>query len=300
MNISNASLNSNQLTAVSRLFSASVIKELSKSARSPLFARLMKEADLFHHFCDNEPIGHVFEGAFTLLKQRQNRHEYVYKSALTHKILLGTHSLNTASMISEFRVGDCKADAVILNGTGTVYEIKSERDSLERLSKQVTAYRKVFAKVNVITGANHLSGVKASVPDDVGIMVLSDRYRISTVREAVEQTDRIDPLAVLDATRSAEARAILKYMGIEVPQVPNTQLHEAMNQIFRGLDPASVHGAMVEVLKKTRSLAPLHEFVDALPNSLLAAGFSTKIKKSEHKNLLESIKTPIAIAKRWN
>ena len=44
----------------------------------------------------------VFEAAFSLLKREGYRHEYIYKAALTHKILLGTHSLQTASMIHEF------------------------------------------------------------------------------------------------------------------------------------------------------------------------------------------------------
>ncbi|MEI9986083.1 MAG: sce7726 family protein [Aliidongia sp.] len=54
--------------------------------------------------------------------------------SVTQKILMGKHSLRTASMLNEFRAGSCKADLVILNGTATVYEIKSERDSLTRLA----------------------------------------------------------------------------------------------------------------------------------------------------------------------
>ena len=81
-------------------------------------------------------------------------------------------------MLSEFRAGTCKADLVILNGTSTVYEIKSERDSLVRLSNQVKNYKRVFAMVNVITSEGFVKSVCTTVPDDVGVMCLSKRYHI--------------------------------------------------------------------------------------------------------------------------
>jgi hypothetical protein len=63
-----------------------------------------------------------------VLKRSGLRDKYVYKAALTQRVLMGKHSLRTACMLSEFRVGDRKADITILNGTTTVYEIKSDRD----------------------------------------------------------------------------------------------------------------------------------------------------------------------------
>jgi len=86
-------------------------------------------------------------------------------------------------MLTEFRVGECKADLAILNGTSTVYEVKSERDSLSRLERQVAAYAKVFASVYVIAAETHVSAVIASVPKDVGVLCLNGRYQISPVRE---------------------------------------------------------------------------------------------------------------------
>lgn len=75
----------------------------------------------------NSRVADAFEAALSILRTGHHRDEYVYKAALTQKVLLGTHSLKTACMINEFRVADCKADLVILNGTAAVYEIKSER-----------------------------------------------------------------------------------------------------------------------------------------------------------------------------
>ena len=113
-----------------------------------------------------------------MLRKAGQRDEYVYRAALTHNILLGRHSLNTASLLTEFRAGSCKADLAILNGTATVYEVKSERDSLTRLENQLLNYRKVFAKVYVIVAEQFLQQVIDKTTADIGIMSLATMPRI--------------------------------------------------------------------------------------------------------------------------
>ncbi|MDI5638167.1 hypothetical protein MJM86_24965, partial [Salmonella enterica subsp. enterica serovar Kentucky] len=85
-------LNSFQLTALSRLFSASVFNEIAKKGQSPMFARSLRETELFDH-ADTLGInvGEAFNEAFALLRQTGLRNEYVYRSALTHNLLLGKH-----------------------------------------------------------------------------------------------------------------------------------------------------------------------------------------------------------------
>jgi len=241
----------------------------------------------------------VFEAAFSLLKREGYRHEYIYKAALTHKILLGTHSLQTASMIHEFRVGDCKADVAILNGTATVYEVKSERDSLTRLERQIAAYATVFAKVYVIAAESHISGVTDTVPDFVGILCLNSRHQISTLRDAIDQPERTSPGAIFDSIRTEEARSILSIFGVTVPPVPNTELHEVLRRAFVKLDPIQAQQGMVSVLKRTRNLLPLSELVNQLPVSLQSAALSIPIRKMDHQRLVSAINTPLKVALGW-
>src|ERR1700722_10142524 len=191
-------LATDQLAAISRLFSSSVVQEMAKKGRSPLFARLASQSRLPILLSPSACVSALFDAAFVLLKREGYRHEYIYKAALAHKILLGKHSLQTASMMNEFRVGECKADIAILNGTATVYEIKSERDSLSRLERQVTAYAKVFAQVYVIAAEDHIDAVLKSVPKAVGILRLTSRYQISTLREAVDQPGNTSPAPIFD------------------------------------------------------------------------------------------------------
>ena len=191
----------------------------------------------FLDFRISETVSDLYDNAFEFLKLASNRHEYVYKAVLTEKILLGVHSLNTACMMAEFRVGQCKADVVILNGTGTVYEIKSERDTLTRLPSQIEAYSNVFATVNVIVGENHLKKTLDIVPAYVGIMLLKDRYRVSTIREAVDDPSRTNPVNIFESIRIVEAEKILECMGINFPDIPNTKKISIPAQSIHGTRP---------------------------------------------------------------
>lgn len=272
---------------------------MAEKGRSPLFARLAGHTDIVGRCAENATVGEAFDAAFDVLKAAGHRDEYIYRSALTHNVLMGTHSLNTACMLTEFRAGACKADLAILNGTATVYEIKSERDSLARLANQVSNYKQVFAKVYVIASEGHVSGVLDTVPDDVGVMMLASRYRISTVRAAEDRPDRICPVTVFQSLRSAEAATILRSLKVAVPEVPNTQRHAAMRALFEALDPTAVHKAMVSTLKRTRNLAPLRDLVDQLPRSLHAAALSIQVRRSDHDRIVEAIATPLGAAMTW-
>ncbi|MBU0620609.1 MAG: sce7726 family protein [Gammaproteobacteria bacterium] len=288
-----------QLSALSRLFSPSVFHEMAKKGCSPLFARLFVQTGLTDRHFDLETVGSAFDAAFSVLKSSGLRDEYVYRAALTHNILLGRHSLNTASMLTEFRAGSCKADLVILNGTGTVYEIKSDRDSLSRLPNQIANYRKVFAKIYVIAGERHLHEVIGSTSTDVGVMSLVRWDQIHTVREAIDRSDLVCPVTIFDSLRLDEARTILCNLKVHVPEVPNTKLHSAMRECFARLDPPEVHRQMVATLKQTRNLAPIGSFINQLPSSLQPAALSIRVRRSDHDRLLEAVHTPLNEAMTW-
>lgn len=286
-------------TTIARLFSATVVRELASRGKSPLAARLIQDSGLLPALKQDALVSDVFELAFERLKARQNRHEYIYKAAITEKILLGVHNLDTASMLTEFRVGDCKADAVVLNGTASAYEIKSERDSLSRLGKQVARYRTVFATVNVIVGANHLEQVIQQVPSDVGVMTLSSAFTISTIREPTENFDTVSPLAIFEVMNSKEAERMLLSMGVRICEVPNTLRYGELRKHFVALDAQSAHKAMVTTLKQTRNLRPLKTLIDEVPKPLRSAALSTKIRRRDHSRLTKALRTTLSHALQW-
>lgn len=272
---------------------------MAKKGRSALFKRLLDQAGVVECCGSDATVGDAFDSAFKVLQIAGLRDEYIYRAAIVKKILLGKHSLRTASMLNEFRAGSCKADLVILNGTATVYEIKSERDSLGRLVNQIENYKRVFATVNVIVSESHVESVRRVVSDDVGIMCLSKRYQISVMRDALDCPECICPVTVFESLRSAEAAAILKALGVVVPNVPNTQRHGVMRELFAKLEPVVLHREFVRTLKRTRNLTPLCDLVEQLPASLHAAALSIPVRRTDHGRLVEAVATPLDAAMAW-
>ncbi len=288
-----------QQAAISRLFSSGVLRELGRLGRSPSFARLLSNLAGLSLTKNARCVGDVFDAAFNVLRKNGMRDEYIYRSAITQNILLGVYSLNTASMLSEFRVGTCRADVVILNGKSTAYEIKSERDSIFRLEKQILNYRKVFSHTYVICSESHLEPVASTIPSDVGIMTLSERGNISVRRSAEDIRAHIETATLFDSLRTKEAELILRACGLEIPELPNTQIRSALRQQFCLLDPVQAHDQMVKTLKHTRNLAALNLLVENLPRSLHAAALSVPLRASDRARLVHAVNTPIEVAVAW-
>ncbi len=281
------------------MFSARVVYELARNGCSPLLTRLIKQTSLPMVAVPNGQVRDLFEKAFSFLRHKKHRHEYVYKSAIAKKILMGRHNLNTACMLTEFRVGGCRADAAILNGTSSAYEIKSERDSLDRLPDQLNNYMRVFARVSVVTGDNHIDAIMESIPKPVGIMVLTNRYQLSIIREAEEDRERILPSVVFESLRTHEIRSILMQNDIDAPIVPNTQERSVLRGLFEQLSSRQVHDSMVRAVRKSRGQGSLASLIRLVPESLRAAVFSTQLKKQYHPGLTEALKAPWRNALEW-
>ena len=79
------------MIATSRLFSSALIQELSRKGRSSLFANLIQTSELQSVLGEPLLVSDVFDLAFNALRREGVRDEYVYKSALVHRILLGRH-----------------------------------------------------------------------------------------------------------------------------------------------------------------------------------------------------------------
>lgn len=293
-------LNPTQLSALSRMFSTTVISEIAKKGQSPLFSRLLLESCAFQdQNAENVTIGEVFETAFSLIRRAGIRNEYVYRSALVHNVLLGRHSLRTASMLTEFRIGNSKADMIILNGTGTVYEIKSDLDSLARLEGQIENYKKAFSKVYVIAGSVHIDEILRKTSEDIGVLSLTRWNRISVIRDAQENNEYICPVTIFDSLRVSEAENILSQLGIDIPILPNTLLRSALRSIFEGLDPLTVQKCMIKTLKRTRNLSPLSTLLSNLPNALQSIALITQLRNKDRERLVETLNKPLNEAFKW-
>lgn len=96
-------------------------------------------------------------------------------------------------IIDEFTVckGLSRADIAVINGKIHCYEIKSERDTLERLPTQIIYYNKVFDKVTIVVDEKYLDKVSQIVPEWWGIYyVIKKNNELSIKRKRVSKNNK--------------------------------------------------------------------------------------------------------------
>lgn len=256
------------------LFTPSTLKSLlSNDTVSPhekLIEALRIELDLSASCTLSETINKTY----SILRREGNRTDYVYRNAIIDKVVIGRHSINTATPIQEFRVGSSLADLVVLNGTSTVYEIKSERDTLRRLARQIENYSKVFERTYVVTSASKLHSLEHDLPEHVGIITLSRDYTLQTVREATTNWELIDTIAISRTMTIPEACAVLKRLNTPVPDVPNMLIRRAIDHAFKGLDARSCSQAFTSTLKSSRRPRVTQADITQVPRPLRSFALS--------------------------
>jgi hypothetical protein len=235
--------------------------------------------------------GQVFDALY-LAMQRHYRCEYLFKNAIASKIVLGRHSMRTASLLTELRADERKADIVVLNGTSSVYEVKTKLDNLDRLADQLAAYRNLFDRIYVVTDTGCEAKILDAVAADIGVVVLTGRYTLRTVRESSRHADEVSPGSIFDTLRVAEYTEILRDEFGGVPDVPNGVRYVECKRQFMKIPPQRAHDAMVRVLKRRASAMTTDAFVASLPHSLRAAGLTTPLTHSQRVQLADVLASP--------
>ncbi len=285
-------INSKYLPALSRVFTPVVMDSLVYNGTSGYLKEVILNSSLINQLDTSMTLKNFFDWIYDILFQNY-RNEYIYKNAIANKILLGKHSLNTSHMLTEFRVANCKADIVILNGTSSVYEIKSEYDSFLRLENQIKAYVKIFDHVNVITSNSQLTKLKRFLPKAIGIMILTNRNTIKTIRNSESHLNNLDVEIIFDSLRKYEYTAIIKECFGEIPDLPNTLIYKECKRLFCTLPVEKIHYLMIKNLRKRSDTKILKEFVERAPSSLIAYAFSGSAAKKKILRLTSLFDKPI-------
>jgi hypothetical protein len=197
-------------------------------------------------------------------------------------------------MLTELRVGNCKADVVVLNGTSTVYEIKSEYDSFERLQNQIGSYIMMFDMVNVITSTSQLSKLKEVLPSEVGVMELTREDTIRIISEPASNRERVDPSLLFASLTKPEYLHIIKKIYGYVPDVPNTRIYAECLELFSKLLPRIAHDEMVKVLSQRPNRRILRELIQNVPSSLKAYVVGSKWDSERAQRLNELLHMRLA------
>jgi len=112
--------------------------------------------------------------------------EVEIRNALQARLAASPQGVGAAFIAELFVDGfSRRADLVMANGKLAAFEIKSDRDSLDRLEGQLQSYLRFFEQVSVVCAERHLPGVLATAPAEVGVLRVAANGEIRSVRPAL-------------------------------------------------------------------------------------------------------------------
>jgi len=93
------------------------------------------------------------------------------------------------------RHGTARIDIVVINGIMHGYEIKSDRDTLERLPEQMNEFNDIFDRLTLVVGKRHLYDAVNLIPDWWGIMAAkvdrNNKVIFHTIRKAEDNKKQV-------------------------------------------------------------------------------------------------------------
>jgi hypothetical protein len=193
--------------------------------------------------------------------------EYVFKNAVASAIRSHNRGFKNVVVMDEFRASDSRADVVAVNGTSIAYEVKTDLDSLDKLSKQLDTYQTIFDEIWVATTPTLCSKVIAMAPPYVGIAVLGGNMRLKTSRKAASNRQHVSPEHIFDCMRREEYVAALRKLTGTAPAATPARMYTECKQIFRTLAPDVAHAAFVSAMKSRAAHNSLISN-NAIPSSL--------------------------------
>lgn len=190
---------------------------ISKIFTIPYFDRLIEKTNVPDSFqkCitryvkDDQDLtyGKVISRIYSYMDS-EYRNEYYYKNTLFNNLLLQKHSLLETAALTELPIANSKADFVMINGKGIVYEIKTDLDNLQRLESQIIDYYKVFKYVNVVVSKKQLEKVKEFLQETkVGIYELTDSKKFICRKNPYSNKDGLSYRALFQMLRKKSLKA---------------------------------------------------------------------------------------------
>ena len=141
----------------------------------------------------------------------------VREAVRRHLALQHTNDTDTL-IVEEMGVwsGSVRIDVAVINGELCGYELKSDRDTLERLPAQAELYSRVFDRVCLVVGSKHEGKARRIIPRWWSVMTATmgpEGARLRLVREG-KSNPKPDPYLVAQLLWKEEALAALERLGL--------------------------------------------------------------------------------------
>lgn len=139
------------------------------------------------------------------------------RNAMMQRLLHSHRDDCTTRIVQEMGIwsGTVRVDIAVINGELAGVELKSDKDTLDRLPNQATFYSRVFDRMTLVVGSKHLEKALPLVPEWWGIVAASwkeDAISLEDYRTASVNPEP-DPFLVAQLLWREEAIAALEDRG---------------------------------------------------------------------------------------
>lgn len=182
------------------------------------------------------------------------RAEVIYKNALANQILLQRHGIASASLISEFKVGESILDCIIVNGDATAYEIKTELDNPRKLHKQLADYGAAFERIYLVTHISLVAEYERMLGStSVGLIYLDEDGILSSARSCVPDAAGLRVSTMMKALRKPEYTSIAESIADYSLDVPAFEHFRACLAIADTVPPTDYRLKFESALRARRA-----------------------------------------------
>lgn len=274
----------NKLNILNKFFSRNTFRHCYEDGNDKIYGQVIKRyVDNSAEKTNLELVSEIYS-----VLEDKYRNEYYYKNTLLKKLLLGIHSVNTTTALTEFPIAKSKADFVLINGKAVVYEIKTELDNLERLESQISDYYKAFDHVAVVTCIENVENVKKkldAMKRPVGLYVLQKKGTIKTIRRPEKYIDCLDAEVLYKILRKQEyEQIILKKYGY-LPEVSAFKYYIECKKLFVEIPLEESYTLVLKLLKKRAKIIKAE--YEQIPYELKFLAYFMGLREDDYKKIMK-------------
>lgn len=275
-------METNKMSNLNRMFTRNMLRHFIDGKADNVYSSVVRR---YTSDADQKNNRELINEIYCELKNNY-RNEYFYKNTLLNKLLLGVHSVNTTTALTEVAIAKSKADFVLINGKAVVYEIKTELDNLDRLNSQIDDYYKAFDHVAVVTyekNLQKLQKVLESINKPVGIYVLRKNGRLGAVQNPQRYIGDLDKEVIFKLLRKSEYEDVIVQQYGYLPEVTQFKYYSACKKMFLQIPIEESYLVVLGILKKRMQLEK-EEFVK-IPYELKFLAYFMDLKNDDYQKL---------------
>lgn len=282
--------NNESLRSLSQIFTPSAIRKVVKNFE---FESHKTKVRKHLEYIDSTNFTEVIKFVYERLEANY-RNEYVYKNTLLNQKLLDEHKLDDTVVLDEFRVGSSIADFVLLNGEVRIFEIKTELDGFEKLTKQIEDYQKFADKVFIVISHKSSKKIFETYKNSpLGIISYTNEGKLETTKEAVSFTDNFTHATIFKTLRKSEYLSIIKELFGFIPKVPNTLIFKECLSLVNNIEVKEFQKLAFDKLKQRNLRCSELLKSEQTPKELKHICYTLNLSDDEYKNLYNYLNTKI-------